>query len=105
MSQNLRKYKSFLTLLLSTSQTQAKALLQTITSGQVQAIVEIVYNLMNIASSSKDKAVIQKRRAFLRKLVNKRIKFGGKKNLVVKHKAKLLKTLLHFKKVLVNLLT
>ena len=104
MSKNLKKFKNFLILMLITNRTQAKALLQTITSGQVEAIVEIVYNLMNIASTVSDKAVLRKRRTYLKKLANKKTSLSAKKRLIVKHRAKLLKTLLHFKKVLLKLL-
>ena len=103
MSQKLRQNKNFLNLLLLTSSAQAKSLLQTITPQQVLTVVEIVYNLMKIVTSAKDKAVIKKRSGFLRKLSNKRTTLAVKKKLIVKHRAKLLKTLLHFKKVLLNL--
>ena len=104
MSQKLKRSKSFLTLLLDTKLLQARALLNTITEPQVEAIVEIVYNLMNIASSSKDRAALNKRKAFLKKLVNKRTKLNQKKRLVIKHRVQLLKTLVHFKKPLLNIL-
>ena len=104
MSQKLKKSKSFLTLLLDTESAQARALLYTITQPQVEAIVEIVYNLMNIASATRDKTVLKKRKVFLKKLVNKKTNFNQKRRLVVKHRVKLLKTLLHFKKTLLNVL-
>ena len=104
MSQKLKRSKSFLTLLLDTKLPQARALLSTVTQPQVETIVEIIYNLMNIASASRDKAVLNKRKAFLKKLVNRKTNLNQKKRLVVKHRVKLLKTLLHFKKMLLNVL-
>ena len=50
MSQNLKRNKDFLTLLLKTDKGQAKALLETITQKQLEAVIEIVYNLMRISS-------------------------------------------------------
>ena len=103
MSQKLKRSKSFLTLLLDTKLPQARALLNTVTDLQVEAVVEFVYNLMNIASLSKDRAAL-KQKAFLKKLVNKRTKLNQKKRLVIKHRVQLLKTLVHFKKALLNIL-
>ena len=91
-------------MLLVTEVAQARALLKYITLQQVESIVEIAYNLLNIVSKPKDKAIIQKRKAFLKKLVDKKRKLGLKRTLIIRHRVKLLKTLLHFKKVLLNLL-
>ena len=57
-----------------------------VTPSLVVAIVEIVYNLMKIASSSKDKELIKKRKALLKKLASKKTKVAAKKSLVVKHR-------------------
>ena len=64
MSQNLKKAKNFLLLLLLTEKVQARALLETVTLKQAEALVEIIYNLMNIAATKSDKAVILKKNHF-----------------------------------------
>ena len=46
MSQNLKRNKDFLTLLLKTDKGQAKSLLKTITQKQLEAVIEIVYNFI-----------------------------------------------------------
>ena len=104
MSQNFKRNKDFLTLLLKTDKGQAKALLETITQKQLEAVIEIVYNLMRISSVKKDKTVIQKRKTLLRELVNKKVKLAKKKQLVGQHRLQLLKTLLHFKSLLLSLI-
>ena len=104
MSQNLKRNKDFLTLLLKTEKGQAKALLETITQKQLEAVIEILYNLMRISSVKKDKTVIQKRKTLLRELVNKKVKLGKKKQLVGRHRIQLMKTLLHFKSLLLSLI-
>ena len=104
MSQKLKKTKNFLLLLLLTERAQARALLETVTLKQAEALVEIVYNLINIAASKSDKAVILKRKPFLRKLINRKLKLITKRKLIGRHRVKLLKTLLHFKQPLLTLL-
>ena len=99
MSQNLKKAKKFLLLLLLTEKAQARALVKTVTLKQAEALVEIIYNLMNIAASKSDKAVILKRKPYLRKL-----KLSAKRKLIGRHRVKLLKTLLHFKQPLLTLI-
>ena len=104
MSQNLKKAKNFLLLLLLTENVQARALLETVTLKQAEALVEIINNLMNIAATKSDKAVILKRKPFLRKLINRRLKLSAKRKLIGRHRVKLLKTLLHFKHPLLTLI-
>ena len=104
MSQNLKKAKKILLLLLLTENVQARALLETVTLKQAEALVEIIYNLMNIAATKSDKAVILKRKPFLRKLINRRLKLSAKRKLIGRHRVKLLKTLLHFKHPLLTLI-
>ena len=102
MSPNLNKNKEFIKLLLTTDPRQARALLSTITSKQVEAIVEIAYNLLRIANSKSDRTVLNKRRSLLKKLINKKISVGKTKKLIVLHKLAILKTLWHFKRVLLQ---
>ena len=51
----LEKDKDFLTLLLTTDKGQAKVLLETITQKQLEAVIEIFYNIMRISSVKKIK--------------------------------------------------
>ena len=105
MSQALKRNKYFLTLLLTTNKGQAKALLETITQNQLETVIEIVFNLIKICTVKKDKTAIQKRKNLLKKLVNKKVKLSKKKQLIVRHRIQLLKTLLHFKSLLLSLVT
>ena len=68
MSQNLKRNKDFLTLLLKTDKGRAKVLLEAITQKQLEAVIEILYNLIRISSVKKDNTVIQKRKTLLSEL-------------------------------------
>ena len=83
---------------------QAKALLDTASRHQTEALVEILYNIANIASKKADKAIIRKRRSTFRKLLNKRISLQRKSKLISKHKQQVLKTLSHFRHILLTLI-
>ena len=104
MSRILAKNRDFVTLLLNGEPKQAKALLNTISNHQTQALVEILYNIANLASKKADKDIVRKRRSTFRKLLNKRVSLRRKTKLISKHKQQVLKTLSHFKHVLLTLI-
>ena len=60
MSRILAKNRDFVTLLLNGEPKQAKALLNTISNHQTQALVEILYNIANLASKKADKDIVCK---------------------------------------------
>lgn len=103
MSKTILKNRDFIGLVLKGVGKQARALLDTISGEQTEALVEILYNLGKIASRNKDKAVIGKRRLIIKKLLNKKTTLKKKAKLVSKHKLQLLKTLIHFRGVLLSL--
>ena len=104
MSRILANNRDFVTLLLKAEPKQAKALLDTINRHQTEVLVEILYNIANIAAKKTDRDIVCKRRAIFRKLLSKRISIGRKMKLISKHKQQILKTLSHFKWVLLSLI-
>ena len=104
MSKTILKNKDFLSLVLKGVAKQSRALLNTISAEQTEALVEILYNLGKIASTKRDKGVIDKRRLMFKKLLNKKTALSKKVKLISKHKLQLLKTLNHFRGVLLSLI-
>lgn len=87
MSQLIKKEKDFLRLLLHNSDKQRKVLLKTIEKAQLNAIVQIVYNVMlgHCALPEKDKKSISKRKGAIRQFVSKGISLKKRKELLSKH--------------------
>ena len=85
MSSTLREAKHFLLLLLTTSKLQAHALLDTLDKKQLQAIREILFNILNrnISLSTSQLDIIKRRATLLGKI----IKIKGKKSsdLIARH--------------------
>ena len=104
MSRILANNRDFVTFLLKAELKQAKALLDTINRHQTEVLVEILYNIANIASKKTNRDIVRNRRPTFRKLLNKRIGIGRKTKLISKHKQQILKTLSHFKWVLLSLI-
>lgn len=106
MSGLLHANNAFISLLLDTAdKRQQKALLQTITHKQLNALGEIFYNLLNIVPMSKeDEKLIKKSRHLSQKLSLISKSFNSRRKLVLSNKAKILKVLLHFKANLLKLL-
>ena len=104
MSSTLTKNRDFVNLLLNGEPKQAKALLNTISRPQTEALIEILFNIYNIASKKVDKDIVHKRRLTFRKLLNKRVSLRRKTKLISKHKQQISKTLSHFKGILLTLI-
>ena len=71
----LKQEMSFIKLLLTTSKQQKEALVKTITKPQLQAIVQIVYNVLHGVRmlSEKDKKYVQRFRHIIRRFTAKRV--------------------------------
>ncbi len=108
MSKTINRVKHFVLLLLdkSTSKEQAKALLETATLDQVNAVSEITYNLLsgNLPLNSKVNSILKKRKRVLNKLANKSISQKERSCIILQHTRLILDTLLLNKSILLRLL-
>lgn len=87
MSQLIKKEKDFLRLLLNTSIKQKKVLLRAIDKSQLNAIVQIVYNLMlgYHPLADKDKKQLAKHKTVIRQFISKSISLKKRKELLLKY--------------------
>lgn len=104
MSNALVKCKPFFTLLIDTSKQQGRALLDTATPSQADAITEIAYNLLHIPLTGSLKIKVEKRKKILSKIGNKKIKYRTKSRLVYKHSQCLYDTFIAFKPQILKLI-
>ena len=104
MSKTLKRVGTFLTLLLSTSKDQVKALLYTLTPEQASALCEIAYNLLHIPLPPQIRQTVNKRSSLLKKLGDKTIKLNKRIDLIENHQRQFIHTLLLVKKDLLTLL-
>ena len=104
MSKRLIKHKSFLELLLTTNKVQAKALMDTLTQEQLEALVEIFLNLMKLKVPTKTESLLRKRRRVLAKLIQKRLSITTKLRIIKQHFRQIYDTLLSVKGKLLQLL-
>ena len=94
MSKILRKVKHFLTLLLTTSDEQKRALLESVTDEQIHAITEIIHNLLHVVDITPEaRKDLKKRMHVLSKLSKKKASVRSKRNLLFTHARLVLKTL------------
>jgi hypothetical protein len=87
MNPLIKKEKDFLRLFLHTSDKQKKVLIKNIEKSQLNAIVQIVYNVMlGIRPlAEKDKNRIANRKTIIRQFVSKGISLKRRKELLFKH--------------------
>lgn len=85
----------FLRLLLNTNPRQKRALLKTLQKSQLNAIVQIVYNVLmgNRILPDKDKKDLFKHKTVIRRLVSKGVSQKERKRLLLKYLAHVLKIL------------
>lgn len=88
----------FLRLLLSTSNVQRRALLNTIKRSQLNAIVQIVYNVLinNRSLPDNDKKILTRHKRIIRRFVNKGITYAERRRILqkyYKHISKFLKVI------------
>lgn len=90
-----KKDGDFLRLLLSTSMRQKRALLKTMQKSQLNAIVQIVYNVLmgNRDLPETDKKDLLKYKKVIRRLVSKSISSKERKRLLLKYLVHVLKFL------------
>ena len=90
MSENLQRNKDFVKLLITTTQTQVKALLSTVTPAQVQCLVEIAYNLLTL------KKFRHKQKKLLEIISKSSVSKTRKQSVIVKYNRILLNILKEF---------
>ena len=104
MSPTLKQVGNFLQLLLSTTKLQAHALLDTLDRKQVQAIREILFNILhkNIEHTTLQSPIIKKRTLVLSRIIKSTGAKAG--NLIAKHYRTVHHTLLMFKDYILHIL-
>ena len=87
MSDLVRKEKKFIQLLIHTEWKQQKALIGTITISQMQALVQIIYNILHGIVNVKEEDIKQMKRdkSFIREFVAKRVSLKRRKFLLLKY--------------------
>lgn len=85
MNPHIKKERDFLRLLLNTSNKQKKMLLQSIEKSQLNAIVQIVYNVLQgyRPLPKKDKKELAKRKGVIRQFVSKGVSLKRRKKLLL----------------------
>ena len=87
MSTLIKKEKHFILLLLSTNRKQQTALVKTITKSQLQAIVQIVYNVIHGFRSlpENNKKKLQRFKSVIRKFISKGYSLKKRSALLLKY--------------------
>lgn len=106
MSRRLADNKAFLTLILEAGdKRQQKALLQTITDNQLEAIGEIFYNLIHIVPVKKsEEKLIKKSRKLLQRMSVISKSSRSRRKLLQSNRVKLISILHHFSDKLLQVL-
>lgn len=88
MSKNVNKSRWFLLLLTTASEAQGKALLHSIEVNQVDAISEIVHNLLqgNIKLSNALKVKLKKSKSTIRRVGSRQVSFNSRRTAIIKNK-------------------
>ena len=82
----------FLHLLLTTDSKQQKALINTISSDQVDLVSELLYNVINVVElSKKQRGVVKTKTKSLKAAANPKLTNKRRKTIIIKHKIQLLK--------------
>jgi hypothetical protein len=105
MSGCVNRELDYLRLFLTTTPTQQRALISTITPNQTDSLTEIFHNFLILPLNKDETVFIKKRRQLIRKLsdITKRASF--RKKLLLKHSNSILKILNFFKEHLLDLLS
>ena len=103
MSAKLQAHAPFISLLLNTEFNQQKALLQTLSGGQRDVVLEILFNLYQIRHNVEDLPFFRKKKSFLRHFDRTR-STAYRKRYLTKHVVPVIKVFRHFKDKLLELL-
>lgn len=87
MNRLVKKEIKFLRLLISTSSLQQRALIKTIQPSQMQAIVQIAYNVLigNRVLSAENKKKLKTHKVIIRRFVSKELPFEKRKEILLKY--------------------
>ena len=104
-SVRLRAEGDYIRLLLSTTKEQGCMLLAAATTKQIEAICEIVLNLLTQILPKTIKAIVSRHKSLLEKLAKKRTAIRSKARLLKKHCKTILRILQSVRDLLIELLT
>ena len=87
MSILVKKEKAFILLLFSTTRNQQLALVKTMSKSQLQAIVQIVYNVIhgNRSLSTENKKKLQRHKTTIRQFISKSVTTKQRRELLTKY--------------------
>jgi hypothetical protein len=87
MSELVKKEKHFLVLFLSTSDAQRRALINSITSSQLKAVVQVVYNALQGNLTVNDRVIraVKGSRLVIRRFISKDLSHQQRKRLLSKY--------------------
>lgn len=105
MSQTLKDASDYLRLFLSTSKDQARLLLKSGTTNQINALCEIAYNLLTVSVPDKVKKLIKRCQKVFKKLGRKNISSKTKVRLILSKFTLFLSILLTLKPLILELLS
>lgn len=100
----LEDHRDYLSLLLNTSPIQQKALIDTITEGQVLLLSEIALNLLQLEVGYKGKKFLKSKTELLQQLANKKRTEKFKARIIRNNRLSVLRILHFFKEPLLSLL-
>lgn len=87
MAQRVEKHLALLHLLVETTDTQRLAIIKTLSTSQVRAVLEAIYNVLRgtCPVSDKVKKALYHQRKTIRRLVSKDLTLQQRQRLIIKH--------------------
>lgn len=87
MSELIQKERFFLLLLMQTSLKQQKMMIENITSSQLKAVVQIIFNVLQgvLKVDNVLKTKLKRRKKLIRQLIQKQLSFKKRKLLMIKN--------------------
>ena len=104
MSKTIRKSADYIRLLLSSTKKQARAFLKVANTDQIEAVSELVYNLLTLTVPHKTKKLIKKCEKVFKRLAKKHLSPKSKLRIILSHFGLILTILLALKPILLELL-
>ena len=104
MSELLRGQGSFIDLLINGDKKQGLALLNKVTTPQVQVITEIFHNFLTLPLEEVDRKEVNKRKSFINKIARPTKSLNKRKAIIQQHKRLVLTLLRYFRQQLNGLI-
>lgn len=105
MSQTITQASDYLKLFLNTTKHQAKLLLKSASSLQINALCEIVYNLLTVSVPDKTKKLIKKCQKLFKKLGSRKLSTKTKVRLILSRFGIIISILFALKPLILELLS